>query len=228
MPTSWPHRSGLLGIATLVQVITVGCTAPPSGSTGDAEKSVPVASAPVGEAGSPVAAGSAAAGSGATRCGVERWNVKVGNDADAKAVNLKPQQTTIDTLVGLNAGRPLTPEPTTRVRPWEFQTDTVAATLTGYKTEADGDYHLVLTAADGKTMIAEIPNPGCVGPNSPFLAQITTARHDFDQAHQPSPQGLTKLSTPVMVTGVVFFDRIHGQTGVALNGVELHPVLAIR
>jgi hypothetical protein len=33
--------------------------------------------------------------------------------------------------------------------------------------------------------------------------------------------------TPVRVTGVGFFDRIHGQNGVAKNGVELHPVLDI-
>jgi hypothetical protein len=29
------------------------------------------------------------------------------------------------------------------------------------------------------------------------------------------------------VTGVVFFDRNHGQIGAAWNGVELHPVLAV-
>jgi hypothetical protein len=27
------------------------------------------------------------------------------------------------------------------------------------------------------------------------------------------------------VTGVAFFDFLHGQTGVAPNGIELHPVL---
>jgi hypothetical protein len=27
------------------------------------------------------------------------------------------------------------------------------------------------------------------------------------------------------VTGVAFFDYLHGQTGVAPNGIELHPVL---
>jgi hypothetical protein len=29
------------------------------------------------------------------------------------------------------------------------------------------------------------------------------------------------------VRGVGFFDKIHGQTGVARNGIELHPVLSI-
>jgi hypothetical protein len=30
------------------------------------------------------------------------------------------------------------------------------------------------------------------------------------------------------MTGAAFFDFIHGQTGVAPNGIELHPVLAFR
>ena len=30
------------------------------------------------------------------------------------------------------------------------------------------------------------------------------------------------------MTGVAFFDFLHGQTGVAPNGIELHPVLAFR
>jgi hypothetical protein len=34
--------------------------------------------------------------------------------------------------------------------------------------------------------------------------------------------------TPVTITGVGFFDRVHDQTGVAMkNGIELHPVLDI-
>jgi hypothetical protein len=31
----------------------------------------------------------------------------------------------------------------------------------------------------------------------------------------------------VRITGVGFFDYIHGQHGVAPNGVELHPVLNV-
>ncbi len=30
------------------------------------------------------------------------------------------------------------------------------------------------------------------------------------------------------VTGVGFFDLLHGQTGVAPNGVELHPLLNVQ
>ena len=32
----------------------------------------------------------------------------------------------------------------------------------------------------------------------------------------------------VEVTGVGFFDRVHGETGQAPNGIELHPVLGLR
>jgi hypothetical protein len=34
-------------------------------------------------------------------------------------------------------------------------------------------------------------------------------------------------ATPARITGVGFFDRMHGQTGVAPNVIELHPVLKI-
>ena len=30
------------------------------------------------------------------------------------------------------------------------------------------------------------------------------------------------------VTGVAFFDFFHGQSGVAPNAIELHPILAFR
>jgi hypothetical protein len=30
------------------------------------------------------------------------------------------------------------------------------------------------------------------------------------------------------VTGIPFFDPFHGQEGIAYNGIELHPILAIQ
>lgn len=35
-------------------------------------------------------------------------------------------------------------------------------------------------------------------------------------------------SAVIQVSGVGFFDELHGQTGVAPNGIELHPVLSIQ
>ena len=45
----------------------------------------------------------------------------------------------------------------------------------------------------------------------------------------PMPTFKTKVKpTPARITGVGFFDRVHGQTGVSqFNGVELHPTLKI-
>lgn len=37
-----------------------------------------------------------------------------------------------------------------------------------------------------------------------------------------------RLFRSARVTGVAFFDFDHGQTGVAPNAIELHPVLAFR
>jgi hypothetical protein len=45
----------------------------------------------------------------------------------------------------------------------------------------------------------------------------------------PMPTFQTKVKpTPARITGVGFFDRVHGQTGVSqFNGIELHPILKI-
>ena len=37
-----------------------------------------------------------------------------------------------------------------------------------------------------------------------------------------------RLCRRARVTGVAFFDYEHGQTGVAPNAIELHPILAFR
>lgn len=156
-------------------------------------------------------------------CGVERWPVKAGTDADAGQVSLSPVQTTIAQMVSLHA--PSSPPNANRVAPTELTDFTINATLTGFKLEADNDYHLVVS--DGtRTMIAEIPNPGCVGSGSPFRPQISQARAKFD-SHYVAAAGFQSVSVTVTVTGIGFFDRIHGQTGVAPNGIELHPVLSI-
>jgi hypothetical protein len=109
----------------------------------------------------------------------------------------------------------------------EMQVWRITATLTGYKQEADSDYHLILVDSQGHTMIAEIPLPACVGSGSPFLPGITKARAEFDKKFT-ADGSFTPASVQVTVTGVGLFDTIHGQTGVAPNGIELHPVLDIQ
>jgi hypothetical protein len=159
------------------------------------------------------------------QCGVERWSVKTGTDADVGLVNLNSSTNT--TIAALRA--PAAPNPipaNNRVSPWETTQWVLNATLTLYKLESDSDYHLVLQDAGGLTMIVEIPSPTCVGAGSPFLPGITNARNEFN-AKFTATTSFQTANIPVKVTGVGMFDFLHGQTGVAPNGIELHPVLDI-
>jgi hypothetical protein len=156
-------------------------------------------------------------------CGVERWSVKTGTDADASKIAL--QSTTSTSIAALGAlTRPSSLPANNRITPTETTVYRLAATLTEYKLEADSDYHLVLSDASGNTLIGEIPDPACVGSGSPLASSITKARAEFDAHYTPSTSFQT-ANVPVTVTGVGFFDFLHGQTGVAPNGIELHAIL---
>jgi len=158
-------------------------------------------------------------------CGVERWSVKTGTDADVGLVNLNnPVTQTISYLDSLTA--PSTLPANNRIQPTETTLFVVDATLVEYKLETDSDYHLVLKDAQGNTMIAEIPDPACVGSGSPFAAGIQNARSEFDGRYTVTTSFQT-ANIPVEVRGVGFFDFNHGQTGVAPNAIELHAVLDI-
>ena len=98
----------------------------------------------------------------------------------------------------------------------------INATLTEYKLESDSDYHLVIQDASGNTMIAEIPAPSCVGSGSVFTSGITNARNEFN-AKYTATSSFKTANIPVRIRGVGMFDFLHGQTGVAPNGIEIHP-----
>jgi hypothetical protein len=44
----------------------------------------------------------------------------------------------------------------------------------------------------------------------------------------PSSSHFGQLRGAAMITGVGFFDYQHGQTGVAPNAIELHPVIGFK
>jgi len=93
---------------------------------------------------------------------------------------------------------------------------TVTAWVVLIRPEADSDFHLVLQAG-GYHMIAESPSPSC----DAHAAQLY--RGEMTQA-----RGSIRLCARARVTGVAFFDFDHGQTGVAPNAIELHPILSFR
>src|SRR5262249_26860858 len=118
------------------------------------------------------------------------------------------------------------PPDNARVVPTETTVYVVNGTMTLYKKETDVDYHIVVQDNTGHTMIAEIPSPACVGVSSPFAPSVANARAKFD-ARLTATTSFQTANLPVQIRGVGFFDFIHGQTGVAPNGIELHPVLDI-
>lgn len=162
-----------------------------------------------------------AAVAGALACGHERWDIKTLTDVDAAKVNLTPQPVTILDLIDL----PAPVMPVARVAQ-EFNTYQLTGTITFAKQEADSDIHMVLTDAAGNHMIVEAACAACA-PNSIVLDQISTVRQAVEQQFPTAASGgIENTSVAVTVSGVAFFDRLHGQDGVAPNGIELHPLLS--
>ena len=162
----------------------------------------------------------------AKECGTVRWSVKIGIDSDAQLIKLDKVYS--KSINALSHKKPLGhPPQSSRVKPTEISLYKVTATLTDYKRSADDhDYHLVLDDGKGHTMIAEIPDPSCVRDRGPLASEIKNARQQFDAEYSVTGS-FKKVDRRVKVTGVGFYDHIHGQRGVAPNGIELHPVLNI-
>jgi hypothetical protein len=160
-------------------------------------------------------------------CGRERWPVKVATDADAQRIVAAPEPSNIALLSQILA--PLHPENRrdSRYAPTELKTFEVTGSLIVIKPEDDQDYHIVVQDQRGRTMIVESPHPDCAT-RSRFEQEIKAVREKID-AHFGGPimRRIRPQNLRVSVTGVGFFDRIHGQTGVATNGIELHPILEI-
>lgn len=164
----------------------------------------------------------------ALACGTERWPVKTGADRDVGKVSADPQDSTIAELTDLHAPPNPNSRKSSRFAP-ELKTYRIKAVLTLIKKEADEDYHIVIADPDDEelTMIVESVAPGCTK-GSRFTQQIKDVRTALDQKFGTvGKKKKTNLKIPVTVTGIGFFDPIHGQEGVAPNGVELHPILDI-
>jgi hypothetical protein len=140
-------------------------------------------------------------------CGDERWTVKTLQDRP----HLLPVRTvTLRFLVTRPAPASL---PSTRLA-FERHVYRVIAAVTLVRHEADDDYHLVLRD-HGQTMIAETPALNCTTSATP---QIRSAMQRARKSRRRSPRSA--------VTRVAFLDFYHGQTVVAPNAIELHPVLS--
>src|SRR5712692_5998779 len=166
---------------------------------------------------------------GEIRPGVERWPIKTGADADAGLVGQEVVQTTIKDLVGF-------PAPDTRdtrfkehrFGPVEITIYRVEGTLTAYKEETSGDYHLVLSDDRGETMIAAAPNPGpaFVSTSSRWAKEIAAVHMAIKDRLNPTSQ-FVDTNLRVRITGVGYFSFRHGARGEAKNAIQLHPIIGI-
>jgi len=163
-------------------------------------------------------------------CGEERWPVKTLGDKNAGAIDYAPQSSSVAALTALPAPSraDLDAKSDTRFAP-ELHTYTVRALLVGFKLETDQDFHVVLADPHDtkKTMVVEIPNGDCVPAARRNQFALLQAGFIRDFGKPVAKFKKLKTAVQVEVTGIGFFDFIHGQTGVAPNGFELHPVLSI-
>ena len=170
------------------------------------------------------------AGQAKPDCGLERWSVKTLADSHGPAVSRSlPRMTTIRELVGYQAP----PKQLLRkANATRFLEETavyqVQALVIGYKREADSDFHIVLADPENPkiTMIAEIPAGACVPPEFKEVFDALQASFAANFSKPTTAFHRLRVPVPAVFTGVGFFDFLHGQTGVAPNGFELHPVLS--
>lgn len=165
-----------------------------------------------------------------TRCGAERWAVKSFTDGDTGRVDLTPRDASVLDLRALPRPPRVVADRRSEV---ERRTYRVRALLIGWKHEHDEDLHLVIADSTdpGSTMIVEIPSARCSRVcSSPLVGKMTDARTATISELGPPSNAYHQLHPALMVTiiGIGFFDFLHGQTGVAPNGIELHPVIDIQ
>ena len=98
--------------------------------------------------------------------------------------------------------------------PFERHVFSVVAAVTLVRPEGDGDLHVVLRSG-GRQMIAEAPSGSC-----------TSRARSARRGQTAGARGAVRVCSRARVVGVAFWDELHGQTGVAPNGIELHPILS--
>jgi len=169
-----------------------------------------------------------------TSCGVERWHIKTLDDAYVNTIDWLPTSISVSSLAAAPVPSGYTSSnDTTRYAPYETHSYTVRAILVGWKKESDQDFHIVIADpnAPSKTMIIEPPDPTCsMACASNFGNYYSSVRAKFVACFGNPTTSFVNFPSGVVVdvTGVAYFDPLHGQTGVAPNGIELHPLLSVK
>ena len=178
----------------------------------------------------------------------DRWAVKTGADPAAKYLRAGVMQPTrVRKIIPIERPSELPlksvgpkASQVSRYSDTENKVFSIDADILRYKVDTDDrDIYIVIRdhgdtkaedapadSGERRTMIAKIPDPAVVVVSSPWRTAIARARREFVQQFHPGTE-FTERVVHVKITGVGFFDYIHGQNGVALNGLELHPVFSV-
>jgi hypothetical protein len=223
---------------TPAPVITTPSPLPPVTPAPTATAVTTTGPTPSGTGPTPIPAPSTGAGTTCgSHCGTERWHVKTMSDPQASQVDRNVRMTTVDELIHAAVPKPpsgtLAKADNIRFAPWELRAVQIRATIVGWKTENDNDYHIVVADLNKpkETMIVEPPSSACSSAcSSGYAALYQAARDAFVHCMGTPATHFTYVNAkPVIadITGVPYFDPIHGQTGVAPNGIEIHPVISV-
>ena len=162
-------------------------------------------------------------------CGIERWKIKTLSDADTIFVNFDTiRKSSVQEQISFNApygklGSRLASETTVY---------SIDCFIIGFANEDDKDIHIIVEDVNtDETMVIEIVKPECLDVQNTsryealkrlyewFTNNVGIPRHSFT---------FLKEHKLVTITGIGFWDFLHGQKGMANSGREIHPVLSMQ
>jgi Secretion system C-terminal sorting domain len=163
-------------------------------------------------------------------CGTERWAVKTCYDADTVNINFN---LIVPSSVAYQRGLPTPTLPpqgdnTTRLAS-EDTVYSLDCNLIETKVESDSDYHVVISTLGNasETMDAEVVNPGCPNIANTSRYKALSTLFTWYRNWVGIPGSYKPINVPVHIVGVGFYDFLHGSTGAAPQGREIHPVLSM-
>ena len=160
--------------------------------------------------------------------GEQRWEVKTLQDEGATRIDFTPKTISFADILEKTKSDSWSLAKDNERQPDEFQVYTVKGVIPYVGLEEDGDIHIELMDKSDKDLhlVAEIPNPDCdITKQSKYKDAFRKVRNDFLNKYQHKSVWSTGTFE---ITGVLFHDKSNHGKGGNENGVELHPVLAIK
>lgn len=165
----------------------------------------------------------------AQNCGEERWSVKTLSDPDTIDINFNyivpstiGEQIKIINIPNSQTGK--------RSR-YEDTLYSLNCLIIAFKKENDKDIHIVLKDINtNETMVGELISDECDEVKNTSRYNLFVELNKWFReniGHPTSKLKHPKEPIPVKITGVSFYDFLHGQKGMASNGREIHPILSM-